>query len=95
MPSPFLDQRVVIPSTVLFRELGGEAVLLNFESERYYGLDSVGTRIWEALAAGATLREGYTRLLAEYDVEPALLLTDIQNLLRDLSAQGLVVMEAA
>jgi hypothetical protein len=38
----------VVPSPeVLVQELEGEAVLLNLASERYFGLDDVGTRIWQ------------------------------------------------
>ena len=90
-----LDQRVVIPSSVIFRELDGESVLLSFDSERYYGLDVVGTRIWQTLAEAETVRAAFDRLLQEFDVEPDLLQRDIEALMRELSAQGLVVLEAA
>ncbi|MBK7781190.1 MAG: PqqD family protein [Ardenticatenia bacterium] len=93
-PSIF-EQRVVIPPSVIFRELDGESVLLSFDSERYYGLDVVGTRIWQTLAEAETVRAAFDRLLQEFDVEPDLLQRDIEALMRELSAQGLVVLEAA
>ena len=40
-------KRVVVPPHVLIRYLDGESVLLNLESERYFGLDATGTRMWE------------------------------------------------
>lgn len=95
MALSFLDQRVVIPPSVMVRELDGESVLLNFVSERYYGLDAVGTRIWQTLADTASLRAGYDSLLAEFDVEPDRLLGDIEQLVGDLVAHGLVELEAA
>ena len=32
---------------ILFQKLGNEAVILHLQSEEYFGLDEVGTRIWE------------------------------------------------
>lgn len=95
MTSSVLDQRVVIPPTVMFRELDGESVLLNLDSERYFGLDAVGTRIWVTLAEAGGVRAGYARLLDEFEVEPAQLERDLEALLADLAAQGLVVLEPA
>ena len=44
-----LATRVTIPETVLFRDLDGEAVLLDTVSGRYFGLNEVGTRMWALL----------------------------------------------
>ena len=41
----------------LFQELQGEAVLLNLKSGVYFGLDPVGTRIWELFAKHDRLPE--------------------------------------
>ncbi|MBN1400973.1 MAG: PqqD family peptide modification chaperone, partial [Anaerolineae bacterium] len=46
------DARAEISPGTLFRELDGEAVLLNLESGHYYGLDEVGTRILSLLVDG-------------------------------------------
>jgi hypothetical protein len=42
-----LAMRAVVPAHVLIRRLDGESVLLNLKSERYFGLDATGTRMWE------------------------------------------------
>ena len=39
-----LEDQVQRSSEVLVQEVGGEAVLLDLASERYFGLDPVGTR---------------------------------------------------
>jgi len=39
--------RVEVPKNVLVRFLGKECVLLNLKSEIYYGLDEIGTRMWQ------------------------------------------------
>ena len=47
------SSRVVVPETVLFRELEGVAVLLNLKTDSYLSLDDVGTRRWQLFSAGA------------------------------------------
>jgi len=47
-----LTDRVIVPEHVLVRVLDKESVLLNIETERYFGLDETGTRMWQ-LVTGA------------------------------------------
>ena len=49
--------RIEISEDVLFQEVGGETVLLDLASEQYFGLDAVGTRIWQLLGEGADREE--------------------------------------
>jgi hypothetical protein len=45
-----LDTTLVRNNSLTTAELDGEVVMLSLETNRYYGLNSVGTRIWELLA---------------------------------------------
>jgi hypothetical protein len=83
--------RVSVPEHVLVRDLDGESVVLSLQTEKYYGLDEVGTRMWKLLVAAETVQSAYDSLLAEYDVEPGQLRADIERLIGDLSDQGLLV----
>ena len=85
-----ISQRLIIPAHVTYQSLDGEAVILNLESEQYFGLDKLGTRVWQEIAAGSTLEQIYTNLLETYDVEPESLRGDLGNLLTDLVEQGLL-----
>lgn len=89
------SQRMYVPEAVLFRELEGEAVILNLESEAYYGLDEVGTRMWEVLSTSTTLEGAFEQLLSEYDVEPTTLRTDLQEFVDQLATHGLVALSNA
>ena len=75
---------------VLFQEVGGEAVLLDLASEQYFGLDPVGTRIWELLDGQAALGDVHASLCAEYDAEAARIGEDLLALAGALAAAGLV-----
>ncbi len=81
---------VEIPEGILFRELSGEAVLLNLNSEHYFGLDEVGTRIWQELNSSSTIEEAFNKIYAEYDVDRATLEKDFHELLEKLIEQGLI-----
>ena len=82
--------RVVVPSHVLFRLLDKESVLLNLETERYFGLDETGTRMWELLTTSANIGVAYQQLLVEFDVDPELLRTNLTDLLVRLMEGGLL-----
>ena len=87
-------RRVSIPTGVMVRELSGESVLLNINTESYFGLDDVGTRMWAALTSSPTVQEAYEQLLAEYEVEPDQLQQDLANLIQKLADAGLVIVDA-
>lgn len=84
------DCRLTVPSDVLVRELDGQAVLLNLDNEAYYGLDEVGTRMWNLATAASSVAAAYTTLLDEYEVEPEQLRADLTALLTQLVAHKLV-----
>lgn len=87
-----LDTRVAVSEDTVFRELDGEAVILQLESGMYYGLDPVGTRLWQLIDQHGQLRPVYDAALEEFDVEPAQLRNDLLVLVTDLVAKQLVVM---
>ena len=62
-----LDATVRVPDDVVFRELDGEAVVLNLESGMYFGLDEVGTRIWRLVEEHRSLRPALEALEVEFD----------------------------
>ena len=83
-------KRLEIRREVLARELRGESVLLDLASERYFGLDEVGTGMWRALTAAPTIDDAIATLEAEYDVEPSRLRTDVAAFVQKLADAGLV-----
>ena len=77
---------------VIYRSVAGGAVLLSTAQEVYYGLNTVGAYVWEHLPpVFQTLEQLAAALSAAYpDVPAESLRTDIQELLHDLVANGLV-----
>jgi hypothetical protein len=79
-----------LPDYVKIRELDGEAVLLNLDSEKYFGLDEVGTSMIRALTSGRTVEEACASLLEQYDVDPDTLKSDLDRLIAKLLDKGLI-----
>ena len=79
-----------ISNDVLAQEVAGETVLLDLASESYFGLDAVGTRIWQLLQAGKAETEVVDTLLGEYAVEREVLEKDVTALLGKLEKAGLI-----
>jgi len=94
MPISFSACVRVAPD-VMFRLVGDEGVLVNLNTERYLGLNAVGTRMWTALAGASSVQEAYDRLLEEYDVEPARLRADLDEFIDRLLGQQLIETAAA
>jgi len=89
------SDRVVVPACVLIRHLDGESVLLNLETEMYFGLDVTGTRMWEIATQSPNIEAAYTTLLHEFDVEPETLRANLVDLMSRLVENGLLKRSSA
>ena len=85
-----LASRVEIPRDVMFKDLGGEAIVLNIKTGLYYGLNDTGTRMWNVLTQHAGVEQAYHALLAEYDVADSRLRQDLLELIGQLAQRGLL-----
>jgi Coenzyme PQQ synthesis protein D (PqqD) len=70
--------------------LGDEAAILNMKNSVYYGLDPLGTRIWNLLREPRRVREVCDAILDEYDVERERCERDVLDLLEKMRSEGLV-----
>jgi hypothetical protein len=84
------SDRVKIPDDILISNLQEESVILNLDSERYFGLDNVGTRFLSVLTTSESIEAAYERLRKEYDVAGPVLREDLIELVENLVEQGLV-----
>lgn len=89
------QQNITLAPDVLVQELSGESVLLNLNSEEYFGLDEVGSRMLSVLTGSASIQEASDRLLEEYEVEPEKLHQDLMELIEKMVDRGLVTVSSA
>jgi hypothetical protein len=87
--APLPQNRVIASDRVVTRVVNGGTVLLNADTGRYFSLDAIGSRVWEALISSPSIGAAEERLSAEYDVERSALLEDVNALIASLVEQGL------
>ena len=88
-----LAHRASRSDQVLSQDLDGEAVLLDLASEQYFGLNTVGTRIWQLLEAPSALAEVHRVLCAEFEADDARIEHDLLALAGKLRDAGLIKVE--
>jgi hypothetical protein len=85
------DVVLILSPDVIVRELEGESVILDLSSGRYFGLNAVGTRVWQLIQQGRPVDGLIHAVTAEYDADADAVERDVLALLEDLKARGLVV----
>lgn len=93
MSSVSFSSRAQIAPEVIIQEVGGESVLLDLKTERYLGLNEVGTRMWQALIESDSIQAAYETLQAEYDATPQQLEEDLRDFIDRLLANNLITTE--
>jgi len=71
-------------------DLDGEKVMMNLNKGRYYGLNSVGSRIWELAKDQISISDIIDTLKNEYDVEPSLCETSVLEFLSLLLKEDII-----
>ena len=85
-----LSDKISIPAQVVARQMGKETVILDLVSGTYFGLDSIGARIWQLMGEGKTLAEICEAMFAEYEVSREAIERDVLDLAKDLCAKQLI-----
>jgi Coenzyme PQQ synthesis protein D (PqqD) len=87
----------LMPESVVVRDdepiaakVDGEVVMLSARAESYFGLDAVGSEIWNMIEQPRRVAEICAALVASYDVEPATCERDVIKFLDDLLGRGLI-----
>jgi hypothetical protein len=94
-PVPVKGSTVLrVADGVLKRAAGTETVLLDLDSEEFFGLDGVGARAFELFEQPRRLDDVVDTLLGEYDVDRETLTTDVTELVTSLVTRNLLVVDA-
>jgi hypothetical protein len=85
-----LSSVVVCSEENLSCDLQGEAVILNLKSGTYFGLNSLGTRIWELIREPVRVSDVHQQLLQEYEVDAGLCEAELLLFLNQLQTNDLI-----
>jgi len=79
-----LDTRVARSNELVHSDMDGETVMMSIEQSQYYGLDSVGTRIWDLIENEMRVGDICAALMNEYDVSEQQCQQDVISFLQDM-----------
>lgn len=86
----FERQRITVADGVVWTRVDDEIIVIDPQSERFFGVRGAGIEAWEAIVHGATPDQALTAVLARYDVPEARAKTDLDELLRNLLERRLI-----
>jgi hypothetical protein len=87
--------RLEVPAHVYARKFGGETVLLDFGKGDYFGLDEVGTVLWDTVAGGGTVLDAVSAIVVAFDApDQTRVQTDLLELATELVGAGLLACPA-
>jgi hypothetical protein len=75
---------------LLSSKIDDEVIIMGLQTDKYYGLDAIASRIWELLEEPRSLDELVSLLREEYEVEEDICRQETLALLQDLSSQKLI-----
>ena len=85
-----LAKNLIVSPEAIAKQVGDEIIILHVGNGTYFGLDAVGSRIWQLMAERKSPSEICEVVLEEYDVSREDLERDIIALIKDLVAQDLI-----
>ena len=85
-----MTRRFAVADDVVVRDLAGEMLLVHLGTGTYFGLDAIGSRIWQLLAEYGSPEAVLPQLLSEFDVEEKQLRRDLDALVSQLLEKGLL-----
>ncbi|MFN8671394.1 MAG: lasso peptide biosynthesis PqqD family chaperone [Candidatus Sericytochromatia bacterium] len=85
-----LSSKIIKNDSLVASELDDGLVMMSLENNSYYGLNSIGKRIWELLDEKQTYNELIEKLTQEYDISKEECEKDILELLESLEKEEII-----
>ena len=82
--------QVRLAKDVLMQKVGDDAILLNLNTENYFALDQVGTRIIDTLQESDSVTQAVQKLMRIYEVDEGKLTKDAVRLVEECKEHGLL-----
>lgn len=82
--------RVVRSEEFITSTVDNELVMMSLEKGTYYGLDAIGSQIWENIATPITIEALCQKLVAQFEVNPEECQADVLAFLNELHQEAMV-----
>lgn len=93
MTSPtaaYAAENLTIKPDVVARAVGDEMILLDLETGTYFTLNAIGAIVWRGLETSVSFEAMATAIVENYEVDAVTALSDIDEYVAQLIAEGLV-----
>lgn len=87
------QNRILLNQELLQSEIDGETIMMSIDNGKYYGLNTVASRIWEIIKDEPLLSELIDKLVEEYDIEKKQCEIETQEFLFNLIENKLIKIE--
>ncbi|MBK8899941.1 MAG: lasso peptide biosynthesis PqqD family chaperone [Anaerolineaceae bacterium] len=84
------DSRVVRSEEFITSTVDNELVMMSLEKGTYYGLDAIGSRIWENIAEPITIGALCQKLIDQFEVDPDQCQADVLTFLNELHREDMI-----
>ncbi|MGE5458834.1 MAG: lasso peptide biosynthesis PqqD family chaperone [Methanobacterium sp.] len=90
-----INMDTVISKTeeLVLAELDGKVVMMSIENGQYYGLDEVGSIIWEMMNEPVQVKDVIARLVQEYEVTQEECEKDVLAFLKKMHDKKLIILK--
>ena len=78
---------------IISSDIEGETVMMSIENGEYYGLDSIGSHIWELIKTPIKVSDLIDVLHEKYDVDLDTCQSDVLKFLNELNGDKILVVE--
>jgi len=85
-----MNTTVVAAESLSVADLGGESVVLDSQSGKYYGLNEVGALVLELAQRPVTVAEITDSIQRQYDAPPDRIAEDVNVFLKDMISAELI-----
>lgn len=76
---------------IMHNDIDGEAVMMSIEQNSFYGIDEIGTQIWNFLENPTTPEKIITEMMQHYNVEREKCESDLMNFLNEILNNKLIL----
>ena len=84
---------VSVSQSQVYTTLGSEAVVLELQASNYFGMNEVGTAVWNFLQQPREVSDVIEHIVNNYEVSADQAEVEILNFLQNLVDKGLVVVD--
>ncbi len=80
-----------VSKEVLSSKIEEEIILMSVEADAYFGIDPIGSHIWDLLSKQpASINELVELLMQEYEIDKETCIQDVQSFINEMASRKLI-----